>query len=79
MQLVDEIALDPTLVINFPDPDELIPPMYYFSTFNYNFQSLQFWDVTFRYANGEPLFEKLNLGIDMESRIALVLIHFIFS
>lgn len=60
MQLVDEIALDPTLVIEFPDPDELTPPI------------LQFYDVSFKYGNGEYLFQNLNIGIDMDSRVALL-------
>ena len=29
-------------------------------------------EVTFGYANREPLFDRLNFGIDMKSRIAIV-------
>jgi len=62
MQLVDEVILDPTLVINFPEPEELIPPI------------LQFWDVSFKYnaTDSDCLFKNLNLGIDMDSRVALL-------
>ena len=61
MQLVDEVTLDPTLTLKFPDPEDLVPPI------------LQFWDVSFKYsAKEEPLFQNLNLGIDMESRVALL-------
>jgi ATP-binding cassette subfamily F protein 1 len=44
----------------FPAPPPLNPPV------------LGAHEVTFRYANREPLFERLNFGIDMKSRIAIV-------
>jgi len=61
MELVDAVSMDPTLALRFPDPEELTPPI------------LQFWDVSFKYTDkSENLFSKLNLGIDMESRVALL-------
>ncbi len=44
----------------FPSPPPLNPPV------------LGAHEVTFAYPNREPLFEKLNFGIDMHSRIAIV-------
>jgi ATP-binding cassette subfamily F protein 1 len=44
----------------FPTPPPINPPV------------LGAHEVTFGYANREPLFEKLNFGIDMNSRIAIV-------
>ena len=45
---------------SFPLPPPLNPPV------------LGAYEVTFAYANREPLFDKLNFGIDMTSRIAIV-------
>ena len=44
----------------FPSPPPLNPPV------------LGAYEVTFRYGEREPLFDKLNFGIDMESRVAIV-------
>jgi ATP-binding cassette subfamily F protein 1 len=44
----------------FPSPPPLNPPV------------LGAYEVTFRYPNREALFERLNFGIDMTSRIAIV-------
>lgn len=44
----------------FPSPPPLNPPV------------LGAHEMTFGYANREPLFERLNFGIDMKSRIAIV-------
>jgi len=60
MQVVEEVLQDPTLTIQFPDPDSLSPPV------------LQFQDVTFGYSKENVLFKELNIGIDLESRVALV-------
>ena len=44
----------------FPDPGELPTPV------------LMIQDVSFAYPNSEPLYHNLDLGIDLQSRIALV-------
>jgi len=44
----------------FPSPPPLNPPV------------LGAYDMTFRYENRPPLFDKLNFGIDMASRVAIV-------
>jgi len=60
MDVIDEVSKDPTIVLEFPDPEPLTPPI------------LQFRDVTFGHPGQEPLFKDLHLGIDLESRVALV-------
>lgn len=60
MVLVDEVLNDATLVLKFPDPDPLTPPI------------LQFRDVSFGYPDKRQLFKNVNLGIDLDSRVALV-------
>jgi ATPase subunit of ABC transporter with duplicated ATPase domains len=59
MALVEEVLEDPTLVLQFPDPETLTPPI------------LQFRDVSFGYGEG-LLFKNVNVGIDLDSRVALV-------
>ncbi|XP_065830149.1 ATP-binding cassette sub-family F member 1-like [Oscarella lobularis] len=49
-----------TVKFSFPSPPNLNPPI------------LGLYDVTFGYPGNDPLFEKLNFGIDMTSRIAVV-------
>ncbi|CAF1118064.1 unnamed protein product [Adineta ricciae] len=44
----------------FPSPPPLNPPV------------LGAYDMTFAYANRAPLFDKLNFGVDMTSRVAIV-------
>jgi len=60
MQMVDEVVGDANIVIRFTDPPPLTPPI------------LQFNDASFGYDPAVPLFQKLNMGVDMDSRIALV-------
>ncbi|KEG12649.1 ABC transporter [Trypanosoma grayi] len=58
--LTDAVAKDRQVNFGFPCAGQLPPPM------------LQFREVSFAYPNRDPLFEDLELGIDMESRICLV-------
>eukprot|EP01118_Nematostelium_gracile_P018976 TRINITY_DN8612_c0_g1_i2.p1 TRINITY_DN8612_c0_g1~~TRINITY_DN8612_c0_g1_i2.p1 ORF type:complete len:705 (-),score=189.30 TRINITY_DN8612_c0_g1_i2:34-2148(-) len=61
MVMVEQLHDDPTLVLRFPDPEQLTPPI------------LQFRDVTFSYdKDSKPLFKNVNVGIDLDSRVALV-------
>ena len=60
MDIIAEVSKDPTVVLQFVDPDPLTPPI------------LQFRDVTFGYDSDKILFHDLNIGIDMDSRVALV-------
>jgi ATP-binding cassette subfamily F protein 2 len=58
--LTDKVHKDKVLSFYFPDPDQLPPPV------------LQFQEVCFGYPGKKPLYKKLDLGIDLDSRIALV-------
>merc|ERR1712054_375724 len=60
MEFVDFIEEEGGVNLPFYDPEPLTPPI------------LQFADVSFGYTKGQLLFRRVNLGIDMESRIALV-------
>lgn len=60
MDVVEEVLNDPTLILQFPDPDPVSLP------------HLQFKDVSFGYTPENILFRDLNIGIDMDSRVALV-------
>jgi len=61
MTTISPIVEEGAVTLPFSDPDPLNPPI------------LQFEDVTFAYHEGEePLFKNLNLGIDLDSRVALV-------
>ena len=51
---------DPTVVLRFSEPEALNTPI------------LQFEDVSFGYTPDKFLLKGLNVGIDMESRVALV-------
>jgi len=60
MELIAEVINDPAVILSFSEPEQLNPPI------------LQFQDVSFGFAPNRLLFKNLNLGIDMDSRIALV-------
>ncbi|EFA76464.1 ABC transporter-related protein [Heterostelium album PN500] len=60
MDLISEVMDDPTITLQFLEPEPITPPI------------LQFQDVSFGYSPDKLLFKNLNLGIDMDSRVALV-------
>jgi ATP-binding cassette subfamily F protein 3 len=60
MEVIPDIVEDPTIMFGFPDPEPLSPPV------------IQFNDVNFGYAGSKELFRKLNFGLDMDSRVAVV-------
>ncbi|KAM9958115.1 hypothetical protein ACTFIW_013095 [Dictyostelium discoideum] len=60
MEDIGEVLDDPTVTLQFLEPEPLAPPI------------LQFQDVSFGYTPDKLLFKNLNLGIDMGSRVALV-------
>lgn len=60
MQPIAAVAEDPSLVFDFPSPDELKPPLI----------TLDLASVG--YAPGEPILTRLNLRIDPDDRIALL-------
>lgn len=60
--LVEKVIADPVLSYTFPSCGPLAPPV------------LQFVDVAFAYPTrpNEFLYERLNIGVDLDSRVALV-------
>jgi len=60
MDDISEVLDDPTVTLSFLEPEAISPPI------------LQFQDVSFGYSPDKLLFKNLNLGIDMDSRVALV-------
>eukprot|EP01012_Entosiphon_sulcatum_P050999 TRINITY_DN7000_c0_g1_i1.p1 TRINITY_DN7000_c0_g1~~TRINITY_DN7000_c0_g1_i1.p1 ORF type:complete len:615 (+),score=126.55 TRINITY_DN7000_c0_g1_i1:25-1845(+) len=58
--LTDVVKVDKTLSFHFPDPGTLAGTI------------IQFQDVSFGYPGGKQLYHKLNLGVDLDSRVALV-------
>merc|ERR1719382_2397699 len=60
--LTEKPMADPTYKFSFPDSEKLSPPV------------MQFADVSFSYSGlkEDHLYEKLELGVDLDSRIALV-------
>ena len=59
MEIVEEILEDPTCIFIFPEPNKINPPI------------LRLDNVDLGY-NGKVVVEKINLSVDMSSRIALV-------
>lgn len=51
---------DPSLCFGFPDPEPLGIPV------------LQLREVSFKYSDQRPIFNELDFGVDMESRVAVV-------
>jgi ATP-binding cassette subfamily F protein 2 len=58
--LTEKPVEEKPLNFKFDDPGHLPPPV------------LAFHDVSFNYPNCEPLYTNVNLGIDLDSRVALV-------
>lgn len=58
--LTEKPEVEKQLNFRFPDPGELPPPV------------LAFHDVSFAYPNCQPLYTSVNVGVDLDSRIALV-------
>lgn len=60
MATLDPVVEEGAVRLPFYDPEPVSPPI------------LQFEDAEFSYPGEEPLFKDVNLGVDLESRIALV-------
>eukprot|EP00546_Thalassionema_frauenfeldii_P022241 CAMPEP_0178907310 /NCGR_PEP_ID=MMETSP0786-20121207/7299_1 /TAXON_ID=186022 /ORGANISM="Thalassionema frauenfeldii, Strain CCMP 1798" /LENGTH=760 /DNA_ID=CAMNT_0020579093 /DNA_START=8 /DNA_END=2291 /DNA_ORIENTATION=+ len=58
--LTEKPEEEKALNFKFPDPGHLPPPV------------LSFRDVSFAYPNCQPLYTNVNLGVDLDSRVALV-------
>jgi ATP-binding cassette subfamily F protein 3 len=60
MDHIEDVIYDPTCVFIFPNPEKMSPPM------------LRLDEATIGYAPGKPVLEKVNINIDLETRICLV-------
>lgn len=58
--LTEKVTTDHVLSFRFTDVGKLPPPV------------LQFQEVSFSYPNGHAIYEKIDFGVDLDSRIALV-------
>lgn len=58
--LTEKVEQDKVLRMRFPDPGNLPPPV------------LMLTNVSFHYHNGPLLYDKVDFGVDLDSRIALV-------
>jgi ATPase subunit of ABC transporter with duplicated ATPase domains len=58
--LTDKPEEEKPLNFKFADPGKLVPPV------------LAFHDVQFGYPGCQPLYTNVNLGVDLDSRVALV-------
>jgi ATP-binding cassette subfamily F protein 3 len=60
IELVDEVMKDPTCVFMFPNPEKISPPI------------LRLDEAKVGWSQDKPLLNKVNINVDMETRIALV-------
>lgn len=60
IDVVAEIIQDPTCVFMFPNPEKLSPPL------------CRLDEASIGYAEGAPVLSKVNINVDLETRIALV-------
>lgn len=58
--MVEKVETDKVLRMAFPDPGKLPPPV------------LQLQNISFAYPGSELLYDKVDFGVDLDSRIALV-------
>jgi len=58
--LTEKVSKDKVLEFYFPDPGHIPPPV------------LQFQEVSFGYPGQKPLYSKVELGVDLDSLVALV-------
>lgn len=60
MEVIEAILEDPSVVFEFPEPEVLHPPL------------LKIQEGSFGYDEKNILFEDIEFGIDMDSRVALI-------
>lgn len=58
--LTDKVDIEKTMDFKFPDPGNLSPPV------------LQANEISFGYPGGELLYQGVDFGLDLDSRVALV-------
>lgn len=60
MDAIEDIFEDPSCIFIFPTPEKLRPPL------------LKIDEGSFGYIPGKPLLKNINIGVEMESRIAIL-------
>lgn len=60
IDLVDEVMMDPSCVFIFPNPEKISPPI------------LRLDEAVIGWSQDKPLLSKVNINVDMETRIAMV-------
>jgi len=60
IELVDEVMKDPTCVFMFPNPEKISPPI------------MRLDEAQVGWTAGNALLTKVNINVDMETRIALI-------
>ena len=60
IDVVAEIIQDPTCVFMFPNPEKLSPPL------------CRLDEANIGYASGKPILTKVNVNVDLDTRIALI-------
>lgn len=60
MEDLDPVEVDPPVILKFPDPESLSPPI------------LQLDGVTFGYKTGQIILKNVNLNANFQSRICIV-------
>lgn len=60
IELVEEVIKDPTCVFIFPNPEKISPPI------------LRMDEAVVGWSYDKPLLKKVNMNVDMETRIAFV-------
>lgn len=60
IDLVDEVLMDPSCVFIFPNPEKISPPI------------LRLDEAVIGWSQDKPLLSKVNINVDMETRIAMV-------
>lgn len=60
IELVDEIIKDPTCVFIFPNPEKISPPI------------MRLDEAKVGWTQDKPLLKRVNINVDMETRVALV-------
>lgn len=60
MDMVDEVVNDPTCLFIFPNPDKISPPL------------LRLDEAVIGYVESNVILDRVNMNIDLETRMALV-------
>lgn len=60
MDVAAEVLMDPDCTFEFPDPEDIGPNL------------MRLDEANIGYPNGEPILRKVNINVDLDTRIALI-------